>query len=611
MDIRHLPLEHPGTYKEIRHLVIEATLPGLEAVARSALNELQPPLPPLPPKPPRGEVPRDAMGETAHQMALAARKAAMAARKDVLAPRALKLATLLKQEQGHLALEALNTLTPRQQALAVEAPRPASRRQKRLTDNDDSAETRWDLVLWLLDGLLSRDFPNKEVAPAARADAPFYLYRLAQKLAESTQWQTRHAARGLQEVLYELSAEHTRQKLQAHYGLGGDDSINHITKVLRPVDRHQNGALHLLSNRISLPAPASLVVGEPYQQQEFCIRQAIERWNVLVPWLMNWTEHLPLIKHALAGHPALADVVSDEEIGSALSTCKDIYLKTPKATAHKLAQVLQQLADLRRLGGSPAVHVEVVALLERIEAGVIEGEGGSSGVMKDASGGGSPTSAPSPLRAVFAGLDHVVEPFQRVGVMLRLLKRIAEKSDRLKLASDLVAEWRLPQAFGQSLFDRLGVKPGIAGLTDVVLARAAGILPAAFAERVGEALMAFDARAALASHASAKPFGALEKVPNVCVRAGAALRLLARLSDDSDRAKLASGLLEKWSDQRALDGGLFAYLGLKPGLEALTDDLLAWGCDLSVEEFVKMVDRAVASFDADNVAAGKPRRSGN
>jgi len=495
LDVRHLPFEHPPTYRAIRHVFIENLLPGLQDVVGPALPDL-----------PATEN----------------------------AERTQALTALMLRKRDDLLARTFKTLQPQQAKLDSQLPRPDPSSKIRQLTNDDPEESRWDLVVWLLEGLLARDFGNKLVKPGARAGAPFYLYRLAQKLAPKRTWLTTHAVTDLQQVLAELTAEHTRERLQAYYGMGGDGtSINHITKALRPVDMHQNAALAVLDKRQNLPEPASLVVGEPYAQQEFGIRRAIKHWQIPVPWLMNWTDHLPQIRQAIV---ALRDEterfkalsgLDEEDLAGSLATNKDVYVGSAQQTQRKLAAVLQQLADLHALGGPVTVHVDLASLLYQLEAAADddqdlpsnEADDGAdcrdedgSNVAEPDDGAANPAApdlevgrpgTSDPMHAIYHALDQVQQPMVRVAVLLRLLRRLPGKGERQQLNDALVALWKGPMFDGQGLFERLGVKPGIPSLTDAVLARAAGATPAGFRAMVDEAIATFDTARAPARKAGA------------------------------------------------------------------------------------------------------------
>lgn len=470
MDVRHLPLEYPATYKSIRHKVIESLLPGLKRVAGPALQALQ--------------------------------------SEPAKASRTRQLTNLLYSQRYTLADLAFGSLAPGQQQMDHEPARPPNSRQTpgAPNRNDDTADTQWELVTWLLQGLLVRDFSQtKTVKPGQAQPVPHYLYRLAQQLAGShTGWQTAHAAKCLQAVLFELSAEHTREKLQAHYGMtvGDDDSITHITTRLRPVDKHNNNALKLLVNRASLCRPVELVVdAAPYTREEFRIRQALQRWRLPVHWLVNWLTRQPQIGQALAqiatgaaqatpGHKAAAEHLAQAQDPSddadAGSTASALAAVAPA----RLEQVLQQVEDLHHLGGAATAHVDLDELLDRLE----------TQSQTDAAGAAAaPRSGLADVLDVLDVLDDLRHRFVRVAVMLRLLKREAHKATRTKLGDDLVQAWAEPGEDGQSLFDCLGVKPGIKGLTDAALASASKLGLDAFRQQVDQAVAQINAAHADAS----------------------------------------------------------------------------------------------------------------
>jgi len=432
------------------------------------------------------------------------------------ASRTRQLTNLLFEQRYTLAELAFEKLAPDQTKMDSEPARPPRNRETAQAPNrnDDTIDTQWELVTWLLEGMMVRDFPQqKTVKPGQGAPVPHYLYRLAQLLASSCDgWQTPNAVKCLQAVLFELSAEHTREKLQAHYGVtvGDDDSINHITKVLRPVDRHQNGALHLLKNGRSLAEPAALVVGAPYLEEEFRIRQVVKRWQIPVPWLMNWTQHLPAIQVAVQGHPlfetlsetdmegdATQAAKSKRSLGKPLSGNKDVYLGTEANTVLKLERVLQQLKDLHHLGGPASAHQDMEVLLERLDADALGSAHNEP--RRETADTPTDTAAEATRDNVMAVLDEVQHRFVRVAVMLRLLKRETHKARRTKLGDDLVQGWAEPGENEQGLFDRLHVKPGIKGLTDAVLAEASSLSLGAFRQQVDEAVARFDTADALAT----------------------------------------------------------------------------------------------------------------
>lgn len=575
MQVPQLPFESPGIYKRLKGRLVASLLPGLEKVVVPALRAL----PPL--------------------LASGSEQAPYFKRQ-----RTLGLAKVLEQSKFEIASEALLFASQRW------SPKPVSASQNepeaddadlpgdelvseagtvsrsQASHNLEMAEEDWELFQWLLRGLLSRDFPDKNVSLEDREGIPFYLYRLAQQLAGSHEWRGANANNCLQQVLFELSAEHTRERLQVSFGMGGQSSVNHITKVLRPVDRHQNGALHVLKDREIRPKPAQLVVDRPLDLEEMAIRRALKEWQIPVPWLMNWTEHFTEIRRLLAGSTGLPDEVSDEALGSVLSKCKDVYLKSEEATKDKLARALKQLAELHKTGQSMSTHVDLVALLERLD--LVSTEDSTCG--EDSEIDFDLEDETNELEALVgrmsALLESIEEPLVRVAVLIRKLKELHLDQERDSICQQLLAHWGTPGALGMpdGLFAKYGLPATLNGLSEKRLAMAAGLPLKTFVAKVEAGLRLFDAPPAL------PPF----------VEVAVALRRLKLEPQPSKRAKLEQKLLQAWKRPGAFDGGLFGYLGLNanpPDIGELTEELLAWASDLPLAVFEQQVTTAMAGLN--------------
>lgn len=598
MQIPQLPFENPSTYRRLKGLLVSGVLPGLERVVRPVLEALSA-LPASDDKAQRTVAKNGrvlALTQAMHQQRRQLLADTLVAVKH-LAPKPLANTQDKSDEE--------NDDEPGTMQVA-EAP---TKQQSKARHDTEKAEEDWELLSWLLYGLLVWDFPDKKVPPKDRAGAPFYLYRLAQQLAGSREWRGANANTCVQQVLYELSAEHTRERLQGCFGMGGKDSVNHITKVLRPVDRHQNGALHVLKNREGLPDAAVLVVGRPLNEQDLAIRRVVRDWHIKVLWLMNWTAHYADIRHILAGQSNLDVVLSDKEMGSPLSKNRDVYLATPEATESKLTWVLQQLADLHQSGHAITAQVDLYAMLDRLDQAADDNKGQPSEALPT-----TDTTQPdesSPWEQLQDQVANIAEPSFRVAVLLRLHHRYTPNQDKQALEEQLIAVWSQDGGLGleRGLFAELDEKkPEPDQLTDARLAKLVGLEADDFANQ---------------ADAMAEQLMATKTPISAFVEVGASLRKLEELQHDiqhererelktrqPSKRRLELEREYKWKAERlmrevnrpeAFDGGLFGYLGLPtdpPELKHLTDDVLAWAADLPLEVYQQQVAEAVSQFDA-------------
>lgn len=647
MDVQHLPLEHPATYKQVRQLLVEALVPALKAA-------LAPQWETLPPN---------------HSSSTARRDA---------------LAVLLMQHREELQREFFVQLNPVHGLAGGVQKNILEFDKRRHTQQRDATDTNWELVVWSLHALLQQTYEGKRVCsvvsddrivmrdasiwPQRRAHAtpvwmvgsgasavaltavaedarvvPFFLDQLARKLAGvkkcDDEWKDAHVARCIQVVFYELSAEHTLERLQWYYGKGGDFSLNRITQVLRPVDTHQNRALGVLVNPKGLEAAAKKILGTDVIHETFQVRQVRDHKKPMpVPWLMNWTDEFQAIQDILAKaltqfahQPRPSSSGDDADTLAPLSNNKDVYIRKKKrdkqgeedgkgelnlqATQDKIEGALKQLFDLHHLGRAASGSVDIGELLERLGQDDMQHSEGQGKNPADPAQEpeDSADAASHPLADLFNCLDGEPELLVRVAVLVRLCARLPDKAARLKLQDDLKQHWDKQEVFG-----RLGLKePRYDKLTEKSLALACGLLPKAFEQRVMEGVQRFDLMAALAGEGAEHASGALSQVTPPILRVGVALRLLQRLPQGKEREQHAQALLETWSDPSRFDGGLFGYLGVevscpKPPqngtgpraaealLNVLTDEVLAWGMDIDAQSFRKEVDVALARFDSDH-----------
>ena len=600
MDVQYLPLEHPSTYTRVRNALVGALVPGLQSVLELQWDAL----------PPKGD------------------------------PQRIKTLTgLLLRHRERLLQAVFANLDP----VSKNGSNEWERSTHKQSVQRDGADTLWELLVWLIEGLLQRDFPGRKVSLADRQGAPFFLYQVARKLAGVDTWNTKDVTNCLQQVLYELSAEHTSWRLQCYYGAGGDYAVNRILKVLRPVDPHANRALGLLANPVGLEPAVVLVLACAYGDEVFRVRQATERRIPMpAPWLMNWTDEFHTIQGLMkAALTVTASVTArkrstlraaddsfepaDGEALTPLSTNTDVYLRKNRqvnrsATEQKIAGALLQLHELRQMGSANASRVELGELLDRLNQDEHSGDDLALGTsVLPGEPGAALVPDGHPLAAVLECLDAEKTPLVRVAALLRLCARLPDKQERVALYEDLVPFWE-----EQGIFERVGIKPGIVELTEQRMALASAMPLADFALQVGAALQRFDEAAALAAEASDAVHGALRRLHSPWVRVAVALRLLRRLPTAAQREERARVLYEAWNDPDRFDGGLFAAVGLPPAkepdnlnepwadaaLDALTDEVLALGDEVEPSEFEQQVAQALAQFDEVHAPAARSRQKG-
>lgn len=616
LNIQHLPLENPTTYKRVRDLLVGALVPALTEV----LEPLWVTLTPLQPK--------DAKEQRRNHD------------DDDLQQRRYALTRLLLEHRERVLYIVFERLQPVKNKGVINT---LERDNRGWAQQRDLADTTWELVVWLLDGLLQKQFHGRKVSAEQFEDAPFFLGQLARKLAGLPQWEASHVARCLQGVFSELSAEHTCERLHYYYGQGGDFSVNRIMKVLRPVDVHQNRALGILANPADLEAVAALILGTVHSNEAFRVRQVV-RHKVPMPvhWLMNWTDELTTIQTMVAAvltksiprsehetrsfrvQKAGAETAGNDIAGlKPLSNNKELYVRKKgakeisfDATVAKLGGALQQLFDLHHMGHMGNNSVDLGEVLDRLSEEGVSGhdEEGEAESLEQAYEPGAMVSAASHfLGPVFDCLDDKNDDLVRAAVLVRLCARLPDRKTRESLQAELKLYWE-----EQGVFQRLGIAlPRYDKLTDQCLALARGLPLKVFQERVEAWLQQFDITAALTSETAEHPTGISLRLTHPILRVGVALRFLQRLPSPADRERWAQALWETWSDKGRFDGGLFDYLGvdvsdvLRPNLpdsdrpwaekallNKLTDGVLAFGMDIGEDSFRAQVEQALAQFEA-------------
>lgn len=600
MDVQHLPLEHPATYKRVRNFVVNALVPALTIVLEPVWAGL----------------PRE-----------------NTQRRD-------RLTVLLMQHRDKLQRSFFEHLPPIK--LETEGEN-AGRTYNTLefdtrthTGHRDVADTTWDLVVWSIDVLLQQTFEGRKVCamesqgtiirqmdtPEGDRIVPFFLDQLARKLSGLDQLQPSHIARCIQGVFSDVSAEHSLERLQWYYGLGGDFSVNRITRVLRPVDTHQNRALGVLASPTVFKDAVSLLLGTAYNNEAFAVGQVTRRRRPMpVHWLMNWTEHLDVIQRLMRQTPTNSEQgdtgAGDSDRLTPLSSNPDVYIRNKEggvvleSTVIKIGGALQQLFDLHQMGRMRSNAVDLGELLDRLGEDDMDADAEAGETLEHAKEPAAIASGTShPLGAVFSCLDNEPDPLVRVAVLVRMCARLPDKEARLKLQGDLKLLWE-----EKNVFQRLNISSQrYDQLTDQRLALACGLPLKDFVQRVEAELQQFDNIAALAGEAAQPAVGALLKLTEPILRVAVSLRLLQRLPSSGEREQWARALWEAWSGAERFDGGLFGLLGINvspPKLpedtdrpwawEALstelTDDVLAWGMDTDEQTFKAQVKQALAQFD--------------
>jgi len=600
MDVQHLPFENPKIYRKVQHRFVSALLVGLEPILQPVLPDLLPALPPMSQK---------------------------AERRSALELRTRMLVSLLKASQLALKDVALS------QSHALQ-PKSHSIGDILVADDEGFVPMQWELMVWAIEGLLTRtlrrnddgawvedpelDFPEHNTPPELR---PHFLYRLAQQLAGVERWQKNVVSRCLQNTFDELSAEHTCEQLQRHYGWGGDATSNHITKRLRLFERHEAEVLKLLAHAELFELPASWIVGQAWREQRVKIHRAVQTGRIPVEWLINWARHFDRIIEVLKAEWVDKDLRAKVEQRTKPTNNDNLFIRVSDEgpidwikTHRKLAEVQAQLDELRRIGhrqrdvgvqggsnddtAADRPPRELGDMLCWIDAHGIEDELIDAEAVQPLAAHEVPL-ARLPLAALFNFLDQVPRPFVKVGVLLRLIKRIPIKLDRDRMRDFIVAHWTASGGPDGNLFAQLGVKPQQSSLTEQVLAQADGLTAEQHRLAVDQALAQFDLLGWLGGETAPLPYGQLQRIANPFVRAAVTMRLLAKVVDPDTRQRVSEALVEAWDKRQSFDGGLFGFLGIDPpSLHALTDEVLAWGCGLEddISGFVAMVDQAMANM---------------